>query len=83
MSHGPTPAPWTLTSACPAAGAGSGRSPSFTLSIPPSCSASATRMALVSWMALGGVLLRFVMGGVVVLVWQGEGGNDGDGREAE
>ena len=31
--------------ACPAAGTGSGRSPSSTLSIPPRSSASATRMA--------------------------------------
>jgi len=34
------------------------------------------------WMVLSGVLLGFTMGGAV-LVWQGEGGNDGDGREAE
>ena len=47
-SHRPTPAPWTLTSACPAAGAGAGRLLSSTLSIPPSSSASATRMAVPS-----------------------------------
>jgi hypothetical protein len=33
-SHGPTPAPCTRISACPAAGAGSGCSPSSTLPIP-------------------------------------------------
>src|SRR5690348_11933302 len=44
-SHGPTPAARTLTSACPAAGVGSGRSVISKLLIPPNSRTCATRIS--------------------------------------